>query len=142
MTLMIDALRRVQNAISPVRARAKVLARADREMRADLVRIRREAGFTQKDVAERMGVSQQAINKLERYDADPRQSTLQRYAVAVGALVEHRVYVDRGQSTYLAADNGWGTLHDPRRHSVARSVRPRATVVEGWSKAAPVEVSA
>ncbi len=139
---MIDALRRVQNVISPVRARAKVLARADREMRADLVRIRREAGLSQQQVADRMGISQQAVYKLERYDADPRQSTLQRYANAVGALVEHRVYVDRGQSVHLAEDAGWVSIPSGQRHSVTRAKRPRSTAVDGWAKAALVEVSA
>lgn len=138
---MIDALRRVQNVISPVRARAKVLARADREMRADLVRIRRESGLSQQQIAERMGVTQQAVHKLERYDADPRQSTLQRYANAVGALVEHRVYVDHGQSLYLAEDAGWVSVRNERRHSVTRVSRPRSTAVEGWAKATPVRVS-
>lgn len=142
MTNMLDALRRVQTVMNPVRARAKVLARADREMRADLVRIRRESGLTQQDVADRMGVSQQAVYKLERYDADPRQSTVQRYANAVGALVEHRVYVDRGQSVHLANDAGWESVQTARRHSVTRAARPRFTVVEGWSAAARIEVRA
>lgn len=44
-------------------------------MLADLVRVRRENNLTQKDVAKLMGVSQQAVNKVERYDADPRLST-------------------------------------------------------------------
>lgn len=139
---MMQALRRVQNVFSPERIRAKVLARADRELRAELVRIRRDAGYTQQDIADRMGISQQAVNKLERYDADPRQSTLQRYANAVGAIVEHNVYVDRGQSVHLAADSGWRSTQAQRRHSVTRTGRPRATSVDGWHTAAPVEKSA
>lgn len=72
-------------------------------MRTELVALRREAGLTQGDVAERMGVSQQAVSKFERYDSDPKLSTVRRYANAVGALVEHRVERDQGQSIILAA---------------------------------------
>lgn len=80
------------------KARAKILAREDRLMLANLVRVRRENNLTQKDVAELMGVSQQAVNKMERYGADPRLSTIRRYANAIGALVEHKVVSDHGQS--------------------------------------------
>jgi DNA-binding XRE family transcriptional regulator len=81
-----------------IRARAKVLAREDRELKIELIAMRRDAGLTQKQVADLIGVTQQAINKLERYDSDPKLSTLRRYANAVGALVEHRVTQDVGQS--------------------------------------------
>ncbi len=86
-----------------IRARAKVLAREDYAMRSDLVALRRQAGLTQKQVAERMGITQQAVHKLERYDSDPKLSTVRRYANAVGALIEHRVVPDMGQSVLLAA---------------------------------------
>ncbi|MFB4349790.1 helix-turn-helix domain-containing protein [Microbacterium sp. CR_7] len=90
-----------------VRARAKVLAREDRDMRAELVRIRRRANLTQKKVAEQLGITAQAVAKIERYDADPKLSTLRRYANAVGAIVEHRVTVDAGQSIYMASSSRW-----------------------------------
>jgi len=135
---MIDALRLVQNALNPVRARAKVLARASREMRAELVRIRREAGFSQQDIADRLGITQQAVYKLERYDADPRLSTLERYANAVGALIEHRVYVDRGQSVRLANDSGWDSAPIRRHQSIRYGSRRRSTSLDGWAEAAPV----
>ena len=35
-----------------------------------------------------MGVTQQAVHKLERHDSDPKPSTVRRYANAVGAVVE------------------------------------------------------
>lgn len=92
-----------------VRARAKVLAREDRELKADLIRLRQRAGLTQKELADIMGVTQQAICKLERYDSDPKASTLRRYANALGALYEHRVHQDHGQSLILATRNGWET---------------------------------
>ncbi|MHA3724009.1 helix-turn-helix transcriptional regulator [Leucobacter sp. HY1910] len=86
-----------------VRPRAKVLAREHRELKAKLVEIRRDARLTQGDIADRMGVSQQAVSKFEHYDSDPRLSTVRRYASAVGALIEHVVEVDRGQSVQMAA---------------------------------------
>lgn len=93
---------------SLVRPRAKVLAREHRHLRAELVRVRTENGLTQADVAQLLQITPQAVSKLERYDADPKLSTLARYANAVGALIEHRVTVDHGQSLVLAASSPWG----------------------------------
>lgn len=120
------------------KARAKLLAREDRLMRVDLVRIRRENGLTQQDVAELMGVSQQAVNKLERYDADPKLSTLRRYSNAVGALVEHRVAADQGQSLAIKVRTGWvgGTQKIPISDRVLVSRQESAVVTPlraGWS---------
>lgn len=93
-----------------VRARAKLLAGEHRQMRATLIRLREEAGLTQAEVGALVGVSQQAINKFERYDADPKLSTLRRYANAVGAIIEHRVTVDVGQSALAAAASPWESI--------------------------------
>ncbi|MBD8101305.1 helix-turn-helix domain-containing protein [Plantibacter sp. CFBP 8775] len=71
--------------------RSRLLAKNDFKYLRDLVSARRAAGLSQEDVAERMGVSQQAISKIERYDSDPKLSTLRRYAHAVEAVVEHQV---------------------------------------------------
>lgn len=103
------------NDFSLVRPRAKVLAREHRELKAKLVKVRRETGLSQADVAERMAVSQQTVSKFEHYGSDPKLSTLRRYANAVGALIEHQVEIDRGQSVQLAASrSAWaqGNLHN------------------------------
>lgn len=76
-------------------------------MRSELIRIRRMFGLSQADVAKAMGVTQQAVYKIERYDSDPKLSTLRRYANAVGAIVEHRVTPDVGQSIALASKSTW-----------------------------------
>jgi transcriptional regulator with XRE-family HTH domain len=63
-------------------------ALADSEARGELVRLLLETrhgnGRTQADVAELMGTTQSAISELEGGATDPRLSTLQRYARAVG----------------------------------------------------------
>lgn len=135
MSNMMHSLRRVAASISPVRARAKVLARENREMRAALVRVRREGGLTQADVAEMLGVSQQAVNKLERYDADPRLSTLERYANAVGALVHHRVEVDRGQSLRLTQPTAWVASRATAPRFVRAVPSERTRTIDGWQLA-------
>lgn len=55
-----------------------------------LVALREEAGLTQGDVAARMGTSQPVIARLEAGGRDPRLSTLERYAGALGADLEVR----------------------------------------------------
>lgn len=49
-----------------------------------LLQARQTAELTQGAVAERMGTTQSAISELEGGASDPRLSTLQRYARAVG----------------------------------------------------------
>ncbi|WP_447943430.1 helix-turn-helix transcriptional regulator [Microbacterium aurum] len=118
-----------------VRTRSKLLARSDRRMRAELVEVRRMNNLTQADVAEMMGVSQQAVQKLERYDADPKLSTLRRYANAVGAIVEHRVTRDLGQSESLCQDSQWrGVGQLPRMRDVrVFSFREASSDSVAWS---------
>jgi transcriptional regulator with XRE-family HTH domain len=61
--------------------------RALLELLESLVVRRRELGLSQRAVAKAMGTTQSAVSELERAEADPRISTLQRYARAVGMQV-------------------------------------------------------
>jgi transcriptional regulator with XRE-family HTH domain len=56
-----------------------------------LVRLRVALGFSQSDVARRMGVKQPTVSGFENESSDPKVSTVQRYARAVGARVSVRV---------------------------------------------------
>ena len=58
---------------------------------AQLAERRRQLGLTQRDVAERMGTTQSAVSDLEAGRTDPRWSTVQRYAAAIGARVRVEV---------------------------------------------------
>jgi len=51
---------------------------------------RRRLGLSQRTVAQRMGTSQAAIDRLEAAEVDPKLSTIQRLAVALGGKVEWR----------------------------------------------------
>ncbi|MGX4711157.1 MULTISPECIES: helix-turn-helix domain-containing protein [Rhodococcus] len=57
----------------------------------ELAAARRRQGLSQTLVAARMGTSQSAVARLERGDLDPRLSTLERYAQAVGQTVDWQV---------------------------------------------------
>ena len=52
-----------------------------------LAEIRKEAGFTQEDLAETIGVKQPSLSKLESQD-DIQVSTLQRLIKALGGQLE------------------------------------------------------
>lgn len=66
----------------------------DMDLIERLVQIRRDQGFTQRDVAERMGCSQPNVSAFERVGGDPHLSTVRRYATAIGARVRWQVEVD------------------------------------------------
>lgn len=73
---------------------ASQLAEADERLLYELIKARKDASLSQRDVALRLGITQPAIAKFERHDSDPRLSTVRRYAVAVGARIEHSVNCD------------------------------------------------
>lgn len=60
-------------------------------LRTALVTIRRERGLTQTHLAEMLGVSVAEVAEVERYDSDPHISMIDRYALAVGAMIEFTV---------------------------------------------------
>ncbi|MFE5774276.1 helix-turn-helix domain-containing protein [Brachybacterium sp. NPDC056505] len=69
--------------------RTKVAAHKERmlsQVRAYRLReLRRDAGLTQEQLAERIGVSQRQVSKIERGDVEnARVATIRRYLEAVG----------------------------------------------------------
>lgn len=69
----------------------KEMAERRRALAADLVARRVELGLSQTEVAARMGTSQSAVARLESGQADLRLSTLERYAAAVGHVIDWRL---------------------------------------------------
>lgn len=63
--------------------------RARRLLRS-LAERRKKLGLSQTAVAARMGTSQSALARLEGGESDPRISTVERYALAVGQELAHR----------------------------------------------------
>lgn len=77
-----------------VEARSDSLVESHRKMLGDLVGMRKVHALSQETVADRMGVTQAAVSQFERYDSNPKLSTVRRYALAVGARIEHKVIDD------------------------------------------------
>lgn len=75
------------------------MARRRRELAASLAARRQELGLSQTEVAARMGTSQSAVARLESGDVDVRLSTLERYAVALGADLDVRLSAQRPGTT-------------------------------------------
>lgn len=98
----------------PAFAAAYEDARIRAELLASCVRLRKEHGHTQADVARAMGTTQSAVSDLEAGATDPQLSTLQRYARAVGGKLGVDVRSEpRGKSGKSAA------VASKRRRSVA-----------------------
>ncbi|HLI74948.1 MAG TPA: helix-turn-helix transcriptional regulator [Acidimicrobiales bacterium] len=64
------------------------MAERRRQLSVTLVEHRKAIGLSQTEVAARMGTSQSAVARLEAGEADVRLSTIERYAAAVGLLVD------------------------------------------------------
>ena len=60
-----------------------------------LYHIRQEQGLTQRNAAERAGLKQQAISRLEKAASNIQLSTLQRYLGALGYSIEINVIDNR-----------------------------------------------
>jgi DNA-binding XRE family transcriptional regulator len=91
-------------------AAATDLADSHQRLRHELVRARRESGLSQSDVAELLDISQPTVAAFERYDNDPRLSTIRRYALAVGAQLEHRVCTDWSTPDWVRASKSVGVV--------------------------------
>lgn len=120
----------------PDQARASHLVRADREFLRRLVKIREDSGLTQKDVADRLGIQQPSVAAFERYDNDPKMSTVRKYAHAIEALVAHRAEPDTGQllddTTKAAWVGGWkpSGVGATSQHNVVVTVGMRRFAVD------------
>lgn len=101
------------------RERARAVVRSTREFMEELVQVRRDSKLRQEDVAERMAVSQPTVAAIERYDANPTLSTIERYAIAVGARLVLRARDERGGDWTATSTHA---LHVPR--SAADPARP------------------
>jgi transcriptional regulator with XRE-family HTH domain len=66
----------------------KEMAARRKALSDDLVARRISLGLTQTQVAARMGTSQSAVARVEAAASDVRLSTIERYAAAVGHVVE------------------------------------------------------
>ena len=66
----------------------KEMAARRRELVDQLVSHRVSLGLSQTEVAARMGTSQSAVARLESGAGDVRLSTLERYAQAVGGVID------------------------------------------------------
>jgi len=75
----------------PVFPGFKEMAAKRERMVEDLVTRRLELGLSQTEVAARMGTSQSSVARLESGEADFRLSTLERYAAAVGRVLDVRL---------------------------------------------------
>ncbi|WP_024286604.1 helix-turn-helix domain-containing protein [Cellulomonas sp. KRMCY2] len=115
---MADAPRFTRDRNTPSRRRAAALVEADEMLHASLIAARHDQGLSQQHVAEVMGVTQPTVAAFERYDNDPRLSTIRRYAHAVGVVITHAVSRDG-----TPVQCGWA----PVSTSFTFSVNPGAT---------------
>ena len=62
-----------------------------RELLEQLVRARQKSELSQTEIAARMGTTQSAVARLESGGLDARLSTLERYAAALGHVVDWQI---------------------------------------------------
>lgn len=75
--------------------------------------------MTQLDVAKRLGISRPAVAAFERYDADPRLSTVRRYALAIRAHLAHTLTPESKRSDSLIKNAlGMWLVASNRQHVV------------------------
>ena len=79
---------------SPEARLAADLAAADEQFMRQLVALRHSAGLTQEDLGRAWGRHKTTVSQFERPGADPRLSTIRRYAASIGARYIHHVVLD------------------------------------------------
>jgi len=99
------------------------------EIAERLARRRREAGYSQESLAEKLGVSRQAVSKWERSESSPDTDNLIALAQLYGVSIDELLYVDdsfKDDVAFEAADKAAG-----RR---AQGADYRETAGTGWTK--------
>lgn len=71
---------------------ARIAVTSDTDLLFDLRALREKLGIPQSVVATRMGVPVTDVAKFERYDNNPKLSTIRRYAHAINAVVQHVIH--------------------------------------------------
>ena len=70
---------------------ARELAESDINLIHTLRCVREEQGLSQRQLGDRMGVSQATVSDFESGESEPKLSTVRRYAHALDVLVTHTV---------------------------------------------------
>ena len=68
---------------------AYLAEKKEEELQELLADLRRRAGINSTQVAERMGITQPAVSKLEKNASKASVTTLERYAAACGASIKN-----------------------------------------------------
>lgn len=92
----------------PVLPGFKQMAARRRALADDLVARRVAVGMTQTEVAARMGTSQSAVARMEAGESDLRLSTVERYAAAVGFVVDWSLRAEPQRSAAPGPDRHGG----------------------------------
>lgn len=79
---------------SSIGERAEQLVESHYRLMEELISLRKKNRLSQDVVGERMGISQPAVASFENHDSNPTLSSIRRYALAVGARIEHKVIDD------------------------------------------------
>ena len=77
-----------------IEERADQLVESHQLLMQELVALRKQNNLSQELVGTRMGVSQPAVASFEGHESNPTLSSIRRYALAVGARIEHKVIDD------------------------------------------------
>src|SRR5262249_27555497 len=98
--------------------RTSDMDRTPRDLLDALIRTRREAGISQADLAMQIRPSQSALARVEATGADPRLSTVERYAAALNSVL-----VAKGKGMVRADTYSIDSIEDLMEASFANSQR-------------------
>ncbi len=101
---------------------ANDLINQTQDLVVDLIELRKAKGLTQEDVANAIGVTRTAVTAFERYDGDPKISTIVRYAMAVGARISINVEDGRTWAEQSRTRAVWSNLSESQTDSEAERV--------------------
>ena len=69
----------------------------------NIIKIRKEKGLTQADLAQRTGISQQVLSRVENENSNPKLNTLVEIANAMNCRID---IIDRDKNSKELKENG------------------------------------
>jgi len=101
---------------------------------ANIMRFRKEAGMTQTDLADKMGISFQAVSNWERGQSCPDVAKLielsQLFGVSVDAILGNEVAAPSAKETVVAVDAATGEVLEPEEPAEEAAEPEEPPVVE------------
>ncbi|HAN10221.1 MAG TPA: hypothetical protein DCP90_06375 [Clostridiales bacterium] len=86
--------------------------KADNDLVWELIQARKRENLTQEELAQKTGIKQQSISRLERFDTKPNLNTVEKIALALGYKLTLKKEGEESMLNYVCEDEDYVYVED------------------------------